>query len=123
MTREPLNFLGYRDEEISIRISPELDNNKWTGNLHLTIDAFDSSPLDDVDYFSLMNFVRMIMATPVLIEEDESARDKLWAIAQKDIDQKKKNGKILGREGNIIKLNFNNETDGSAQYGKMGNEL
>ena len=61
-----------------------------------------------------MNFVRMIMATPVLIEEDESARDKLWAIAQKDIDQKKKNGKILGREGNIIKLNFNNETDGSA---------
>jgi hypothetical protein len=82
--------------------------------VHLTIDAFDSSPLDDVDYFSLMNFVRMIMATPVLIEEDENARDRLWAIAQKDIDQQKKNGKIVGREGNIIKLNFNNKTDGSA---------
>ena len=54
------------------------------------------------------------MATPVLIEQDENARDKLWEIAQKDIDQQKKNGKILGREGNIIKLNFNNKTDGSA---------
>ena len=114
MTREPLNFLGYRDEEISIRVSPELDNNKWTGNLYLTIDAFDSSPLDDVDYFSLMNFVRMIMAAPVLIEQDENARDKLWEIAQKDVDEQKKNGKILGREGNIIKLQFNNKTDGSA---------
>ena len=61
-----------------------------------------------------MNFVRMIMATPVLIEQDENARDKLWEIAQKDIDQQKKNGKIVGREGNIIKLNFNNKTDGSA---------
>ena len=30
MTREPLNFLGYRDEEIIIRVSPELENNKWT---------------------------------------------------------------------------------------------
>ena len=54
------------------------------------------------------------MATPVLIEEDENARDRLWAIAQKDIDQQKKTGKIVGREGNIIKLNFNNKTDGSA---------
>tara|TARA_R100001480_G_scaffold153954_1_gene158007 strand:+ start:37 stop:381 length:345 start_codon:yes stop_codon:yes gene_type:complete len=114
MTREPLNFLGYRDEEISIRISPEIDKDKWTGNLHLTIDAFDSSPLSDVDYFSLMNFVRMIMATPVLIEEDEEARDKLWEIAQKDLDPPKKNGKIIGRDGNIIKLHFNKKTDGSA---------
>ena len=56
----------------------------------------------------------MIMATPVLVEEDDTFRDKLWDIAQKDVDQQKKNGKIIGREGNIIKLNFNKKTDGSA---------
>ena len=114
MTREPLNFLSYKDEEISIRVSPEIEKDRWTGSILLSIDAFDTNPLNDVDYFSLMNFVRMIMATPVLIEEDDTFRDKLWDIAQKDVDQQKKSGKIIGREGNIIKLNFNNETDGSA---------
>jgi hypothetical protein len=114
MDKEPLNYLGYRDEEISIRVSPEIENDRWTGSLLLSIDAFDTNPLNDVDYFSLMNFVRMIMATPVLVEEDDIFRDKLWEIAQKDVDEQKKNGKILGREGNIIKLQFNNKTDGSA---------
>ena len=114
MKNKILNYLGFKDEEMSIRVSPEIVDGVWTGNINLSVDAFDSSPLDDVDYFSLMNFVRMIMATPVLIEQDENARDKLWEIAQKDIDQQKKNGKIIGREGNIIKLNFNNKTDGSA---------
>ena len=48
------------------------------------------------------------------MEEDEESRNKLWDIIQKEIDPPKKNGKVIGRKDNIIKINFNNDTDGSA---------
>ena len=53
-------------------------------------------------------------ATMNLMEEDEESRNKLWDIIQKEIDPPKKNGKVIGRKDNIIKINFNNDTDGSA---------
>ena len=114
MNNKTLNFLGFKDEEMCIRISPEIKDDKWTGSINLTVDSFDHSPLNDEDYFSLMDFVRMILACPALMEEDEESRKKLWDIIQKEIDPPKKNGKVIGRKDNIIKINFNNDTDGSA---------
>ena len=114
MKNKTLNYLGFKDEEMSIRVSPEIVDGVWTGNINLSVDAFDHSPLNDMDYFSLMNFVRMIMAVPVLMEEDATAREKLYSILEKEIDPPKKNGKIISRKNNIITINFNSKTDGSA---------
>tara|TARA_E500000318_G_scaffold55669_1_gene51687 strand:- start:285 stop:629 length:345 start_codon:yes stop_codon:yes gene_type:complete len=114
MKNKTLNYLVFKDEEMSIRVSPEIVDGVWTGNINLSVDSFDHSPLNDMDYFSLMNFVRMIMAVPVLMEEDADAREKLYNILEKEIDPPKKNGKIIGRKDNIITINFNSKTDGSA---------
>tara|TARA_R100000458_G_C8272251_1_gene247055 strand:- start:1088 stop:1426 length:339 start_codon:yes stop_codon:yes gene_type:complete len=111
---KPLNYLGFRDEEMSIRVTPFLKNGKWTGDVHLAVDVFDTSPLDDTDYYSLMNLVQMMMSTPALIEQDELFRDKLWALVQKELDSKKKNGKVISRRDNIININFKGDTDGEA---------
>ena len=111
---KPLNYLGFRDEEMSIRVSPFMKNGKWTGDVHLAVDVFDTNPLDDTDYFSLMNLVQMMMSTPTLMEQDGSFRDKLWEVVQKELDSKKKTGKVISRQDNIININFKGDTDGEA---------
>ena len=91
---KPFNYLGFKDEEMSIRVTPFMKNGKWTGDVHLAVDVFDTSPLDDTDYFSLMNLVQMMMSTPALMEEDTTYRDKLWGLVQKELDSKKKTVKV-----------------------------
>ena len=104
---KPLNYLGFKDEEMSIRVTPFIKNGKWSGDVHLAVDVFDTSPLDDTDYFSLMNLVQMMMSTPALMEEDTTYRDKLWGLVQKELDSKKKTGKVVSSQDNIININFN----------------
>lgn len=111
---KPLNYLGFKDEEMCIRVTPFMKNGKWTGDVHLAVDVFDTSPLDDTDYFSLMNLVQMMMSTPALMEQDTKYRDKLWALVQKELDSKKKTGKVVSRQDNIININFKGDTDGEA---------
>jgi hypothetical protein len=112
--RKPMNFVGFKDEEMCIRVTPYLRNGRWTGDVHLSVEVFDNSPLYDEDYFSLMNLVRMMMATPQFVEVDDIARDKLWSIVQKELDSIKKNGKVVSRQDNVININFKGDTDGEA---------
>ena len=83
---KPLNYLGFKDEEMCIRVTPFMKNGKWTGDVHLAVDVFDTSPLDDTDYFSLMNLVQMMMSTPALMEQDTKYRDKLLKESGAQID-------------------------------------
>jgi len=114
MKTKTLNYLGFRDEEMSIRVSPFIKNGKWTGDVHLSVDGFDTSPLNDSDYFSLMNLVQMMMSTPALVEQDEIVRHKLWNMVKKEVDTQNKNGKVVSRRDNIININFKGDTDGEA---------
>ena len=108
------NYLGFDDEEMSIRVTPHLKDGKWTGDVHLSVDVFESNPLNDTDYYSLMNLVQMMMSTPSLMEIDDKYRDKLWTMVQKDLDKQNKNGKVISKRDNIIKINFKGDTDGEA---------
>tara|TARA_R110000824_G_scaffold196092_1_gene379085 strand:+ start:141 stop:479 length:339 start_codon:yes stop_codon:yes gene_type:complete len=105
--------LDFDDEDFIITVSPSLDENlRWTGEVRVGITMADQDFLHDDDYHSLLQFCNMICTTVPMMEKDENFRDLVHRQFIKDNEEINK--RVLTKEGNVIKLNFNSNTDGSA---------
>ena len=105
--------LDFDDEDFIITISPSLDENlRWTGEVRVGITMADQDFLHDDDYLSLLQFCNMVCTTVPMMENDENFRDLVHRQFVKD--NEKINKRVLTKEGNVIKLNLNSNTDGSA---------
>tara|TARA_R100001460_G_scaffold13771_2_gene31044 strand:+ start:2106 stop:2474 length:369 start_codon:yes stop_codon:yes gene_type:complete len=112
-----------QDEDFVIRIRPFADDDgKWTGEIDVSIIAFPDNPMDDDDYGQVMHFAKMMCATVPIMEESKEIRDIAHDYVMEVIDNEMDISVELEEEagvektydGNIVHLNFNSKTRGSA---------
>ena len=105
-------MLSFNEEDFIITISPTIDKNfRWTGEVKIGIDMAEQDFLHEDDYYSLLEFCNLICASVPLMEKDINFRNHIYNFYKKDLQERKR---VLTKEGNVIKLNFNSKTDGSA---------
>lgn len=112
-----------QDEDFVIRIRPFADDDgRWTGEIDVSIIAFPDNPMDDEDYGQVMHFAKMMCATVPIMEESKEIRDIAHDYVMEVIDNEMDISVELEEEvgvektydGNIVHLNFNTKTGGSA---------
>ena len=112
-----------QDEDFVIRIRPFADDDgRWTGEIDVSIMAFPENPMDDDDYGQVMHFAKMMCATVPIMEESKEIRDIAHDYVMEVIDNEMDISVELEEEagvektydGNIVHLNFNSKTRGSA---------
>ena len=113
------------DEDFVIRLRPYADDDgKWSGEIDISIMAFPENQMDDDDYGQVMHFCKMMCATVPIMEESKEIRDIVHDYVlevidnEMDIEVQLEDEKEAGVEktydGNIVHLNFNTKTGGSA---------
>ena len=112
-----------QDEDFVIRGRPFADDNgEWRGEIYISIMAFPDKPMDDEDYSKVMHFCKMICATVPIMEQEESIRNIVHEYVTKvidnemdiDVELEPEMGVQKEYDGNVVHLNFNTKTGGSA---------
>lgn len=111
------------DEDFIIRIRPFADDDgKWTGEVDISVMAFPDNPVDDDDYEQLMHFCKMMCASVPLMQESKELRELAHEYVinyvdtemEIDVELEEEVGVEKTYDGNIVHLNFNTKTGGSA---------
>ncbi len=107
------------DQDILVRMQPILDHqNNWTGDVNLSVMDSATNPLSDRDYDDMMFFARMCLVGIDLMRSDEDVSKKIYHIVKDEVDKEMKEPVLpnITRQGNVIKVDFNNlkhKLDGS----------
>ena len=107
------------NEDFLIRVRPMLDeDNVWLGQVDICIISQPDNPCDDEDYSQLMHFCKMVCASVPVMEGIEEFRDALNAFvnsSEEEINEDAIDFEIEKTyDGNVVHLNFNTKTGGSA---------
>ncbi len=111
------------EEDFLIRVRPfSNDEGRWSGEVDISIMAMPDNPLDDEDYYNVMHFTKMMCASVPVMEEVEELRNIVHEYVTKvidtemdiDVELEEKLGVEKTYDGNVIHLNFNTKTGGSA---------
>jgi len=111
------------EEDFLIRVRPFADDNgRWSGEVDISIMAMPENPMDDEDYYKVMHYTKMMCASVPVMEEVEELRNIVHEYVTKvidtemdiDVELEEKSGVEKTYDGNVIHLNFNTKTGGSA---------
>lgn len=111
------------EEDFLIRVRPFAnDDGAWSGEVDISIMAMPDNPLDDDDYYKVMHFAKMMCASVPVMEESEELRDIVHEYIvnvldnemEIDVELEKEAGVEKTYDGNIVHINFNTKTGGSA---------
>lgn len=111
------------DEDFIIRVRPFTnEEGNWTGEVDISIIAFPDNPLDDVDYDQVMHFAKMMCASVPIMEQAKEIREIIHEYVMSVIDNETEftveledeAGVEKSYDGNVVHLNFNTKTGGSA---------
>ena len=111
------------DEDFIIRVRPfTTEEGSWTGEVDISIIAFPDNPLDDVDYDQVMHFAKMMCASVPIMEQSKEIREIIHEYVMSVIDNETEftveledeAGVEKSYDGNVVHLNFNTKTGGSA---------
>ena len=100
-----------RDDFLLV-IKPHVnEDNKWTGEVSVNIVTSENNKLDDEDYFSMMEFTRLIGASIPVMEVNPRYRALLEKQADKYMPLKKEENmlKVSDVRDNVIEVNFRKE--------------
>jgi sulfate adenylyltransferase subunit 1 (EFTu-like GTPase family) len=111
------------EEDFLIRVRPFADDDgAWSGEVDISIMAMPDNPLDDDDYYKVMHFAKMMCASVPVMEESEDLRDIVHEYVvnvldnemEIDVELEEEVGVEKTYDGNIVHINFNTKTGGSA---------
>ena len=111
------------EEDFLIRVRPFADDDgTWSGEVDISIMAMPDNPLDDDDYYKVMHFAKMMCASVPVMEESEELRDIVHEYVinvldnemEIDVELEEEVGVEKTYDGNIVHINFNTKTGGSA---------
>lgn len=111
------------EEDFLIRVRPFADDDgAWSGEVDISIMAMPDNPLDDDDYYKVMHFAKMMCASVPVMEESEELRDIVHEYVinvldnemEIDVELEEEAGVEKTYDGNIVHINFNTKTGGSA---------
>ena len=104
-----------RDEDFVVNVRPQIDKHfKWTGEVYISIMSSEDNPLDDDDYYGVLDFCRAMCATVPLMERDEDLRLRAVDEANRNDEIPSPKGKVVDRHDNVVVLSFEADTDGNA---------
>ena len=65
------------NEDFIIQVKPTLRNDsEWTGEVDVSVITSSDNPLNDEDYYGVLEFCRVMCASIPLMERDENIRKK-----------------------------------------------
>ena len=111
-----------KDEDFVIRVRPFADDDSWSGEVDISIMYGDNNPLKDDDFYQVLHFVKMMCAAVPVMEEVNELRSIVHEYVTKvidnevdiDVELEETAGVEKTYDGNVIHLNFNSKTKGSA---------
>ena len=112
-----------QEEDYLIRVRPFAnDDGEWSGEVDISIMTQPDSPLNDEDYNQLMHFTKMMCAAVPVMEQVEEVRKLIHEYVmevldnemefQVELEEKAQVEKTY--DGNVIHLQFNTSTKGTA---------
>ena len=106
------------NEDFYIQITPNLDKDKnWLGTIEVNIVTSNSNPIDDDGYNQIFHLCQMIASVVPYMEDNPGVipeLEKYMEIENKSDKSNKAKLEIVGKDGNVINLNFNSKTNGRA---------
>tara|TARA_R110000782_G_scaffold117080_1_gene207145 strand:+ start:320 stop:688 length:369 start_codon:yes stop_codon:yes gene_type:complete len=111
------------EDDFVIRVRPFADDEgKWSGEVDISIMSFPENEMDDKDYSNVMHFCKMMCAAVPIMEEAKEFRDIIHEYVINVVDNdmeinvelEEECGVEKTYEDNIVHLNFNSKTGGSA---------
>jgi hypothetical protein len=106
-----------RLEDFVICVRPQLTSKQeWTGEVDVSVVSSADNPLNDEDYYGLLEFCRVMCATVPLMEYDDNLRNKALNILKKEDEvyennKAKKKAKIVDKHDNVVVVSFNADTN------------
>ena len=110
-------FFNIEKEDFAIRLHPKFDDNKkWTGEVIVGIVVSDDNPMNDEDYGNMLQFTNMLCSCVGLMEDDKEFREAVYEYYEEQQKEDEAIRPIIVKDANsnVIRLNFNTRTDGSA---------
>jgi len=107
-------------EDFIVRVRPTQDSEGvWNGEIDVAIITQPENPLDDEDYFQVMHFCKMLASTIPVMEVNEDFRELVHEYVMETLDRHyevelEDKPQVVGREGNVVKIDFGTKTEGSA---------
>lgn len=101
------------NEDFIIQVKPTLRNDsEWTGEVDVSVITSSDNPLNDEDYYGVLEFCRVMCASIPLMERDENIRKKAIAFLQEEDKEYEKQNKpkIVDRHDNVVVLSFDSDT-------------
>ena len=102
-------FDDINPEDFIIPVKPMLNPAKrWTGEVDVSVVSSKENPLNDEDYYGVLEFCRIICASIPMMEKDASLRTKAvdYLKQQDEIEMKKEKPKIIDKHDNVIVVSF-----------------
>ena len=112
-----------KDEDFLIRIRPFAnDDGSWSGDVDVAIMYGDNNPLKDDDFYQVLHFTKMMCAAMPVMEEVKELKNIVHEYVTTvidnevdiDVELEEEVGVEKTYDGNVIHLNFNSKTRGSA---------
>jgi hypothetical protein len=117
-----MTYDSIEGDDFVIRVRPFTKGEQWTGEIDISIISSPDNMLDDESYGQLMHFCKMMASTVPIMEADESIRNLVHTYVMEVVDnepedmieQDDQEIVITHEDGNVVRLNFNSKTGGSA---------
>lgn len=114
------NEIENQPQDFMVRVRPITDKEgSWNGEIDLAIITQPSNSLDDDDYFQVMHFCKMMASAIPVMDVNEDFRELVHWYVMNNVDREyevelEEKPKVVGEEGNVVKIDFNTRTKGSA---------
>ena len=116
------DYKHINEDDFLIRVRPFRDSTgKWTGDIDLSIVTLPDNDMDDDDYSQIIHMCTMVASTVPLMENDEALRNMIHEYVEEMFDteyepvlESKKTDVVVEQEGNVLTIDFNSKTKGSA---------
>ena len=117
-----MTYDSIEGDDFVIRVRPFTKGEQWTGEIDISIISSPDNMLDDESYGQLMHFCKMMASTVPIMEADENIRNLVHTYVMEVVDnepedmieQDDQEIVITHEDGNVVRLNFNSKTGGSA---------
>tara|TARA_R100001015_G_C4517701_1_gene87571 strand:- start:212 stop:544 length:333 start_codon:yes stop_codon:yes gene_type:complete len=96
-------------EDFLIQVKPMLNPAKrWTGEVDVSVVSSKENPMNDEDYYGVLEFCRIICASIPMMEKDEDIRTRAldYLKLQDELDNIKNKPKIIDKQDNVIVVSF-----------------
>lgn len=96
-------------EDFLIQVKPMLNPAKrWTGEVDVSVVSSKENPMNDEDYYGVLEFCRIICASIPMMEKDEDIRTRAldYLKLQDELEKIKDKPKIIDKQDNVIVVSF-----------------